>query len=531
MGDKHGVPLYKTRWKGYRPDDDTWEPSENVASTGHIDRFERQQRQRTLRRGTAGVAVIEYEDGEREMVDMQMEKFRGYRPDSSDDQRDDDSVSGDEDVNDFNLLGKSEWIEILWQHTNMYFPCKIIYWTPIRSTKSSKKSIGKSSSKTKVLGESEELFLPSRTRDTKQTSKKAKQNDDVVDTSKSRKKSTGNSSSKADVLGELEESVVPSGRKDTKQTSKKAKRCDDVTNTTKSRKKSTGKSSSKTQVYRELEEPVEPSGPKDVKQSSKRTKRSADATDTTKSRKKSTTDSSSKTQVYEELEESVGPSGSKDTHLTSERIKRGDDATDTTKSHKKSTEKSSSKTKVLAELEESVVLSGSKNTKQLSKKAKRVDDIITDTGKRHAESSTTTISAKNTQPIPALAEPAQEPFLGNGSKAIESIHSMGLQEEDPHDLDESSIESDSSGLSYDVESHSDRPVEMIGQGVSLFDEPEDDFDSSDENEDDEEDGAHSDPSPGLHEAPKLSFEELWTLKLKRTQGLMDRGSNGSNSIY
>merc|ERR1712194_25664 len=482
MGDKHGVPLYKTRWKGYRPDDDTWEPSENVASTGHIDRFERQQRQRTLRKGTAGVAVIEYEDGEREMVDMQMEKFRGYRPDSSDDQRDDDSVSGDEDVNDFNLLGKSEWIEILWQHTNMYFPCKIIYWTPIRSTKSSKKSIGKSSSKTKVLGESEELFLPSRTRDTKQTSKKAKQNDDVVDTSKSRKKSTGNSSSKADVLGELEESVVPSGRKDTKQTSKKAKRCDDVTNTTKSRKKSTGKSSSKTQVY-------------------------------------------------EELEESVGPSGSKDTHLTSERIKRGDDATDTTKSHKKSTEKSSSKTKVLAELEESVVLSGSKNTKQLSKKAKRVDDIITDTGKRHAESSTTTISAKNTQPIPALAEPAQEPFLGNGSKAIESIHSMGLQEEDPHDLDESSIESDSSGLSYDVESHSDRPVEMIGQGVSLFDEPEDDFDSSDENEDDEEDGAHSDPYPGLHEAPKLSFEELWTLKLKRTQELMDRGSNGSNSIY
>lgn len=102
--DKHGVPLYKTRWKGYRPDDDTWEPSENVASTGHIDRFERQQRQRTLRKGTAGVAVIEYEDGEREMVDMQMEKFRGYRPDSSDDQRDDDSVSGDEDVNDFNLL-------------------------------------------------------------------------------------------------------------------------------------------------------------------------------------------------------------------------------------------------------------------------------------------------------------------------------------------------------------------------------------------------------------------------------------------
>ena len=34
--DKYGVPLYKTRWKAYSASDDTWEPTANVASTGHV---------------------------------------------------------------------------------------------------------------------------------------------------------------------------------------------------------------------------------------------------------------------------------------------------------------------------------------------------------------------------------------------------------------------------------------------------------------------------------------------------------------
>ena len=97
-----------------------------------MDRYERLQRQRTLKNGTPGVAVIEYEDGEREMVDMKIEKFRSYQDEVSDNERDDDTENGDEDVNNFNLLAVGEWVEILWPYTQLYFPCKIISWTPFR---------------------------------------------------------------------------------------------------------------------------------------------------------------------------------------------------------------------------------------------------------------------------------------------------------------------------------------------------------------------------------------------------------------
>ena len=78
----------------------------------HVDRYERLQCQQTLKAGTPGVALIEYEDGERELVDLKVEKFRGHRDDESDDERDDDTLDGDDDVNNFNLLVEGGWIEI-----------------------------------------------------------------------------------------------------------------------------------------------------------------------------------------------------------------------------------------------------------------------------------------------------------------------------------------------------------------------------------------------------------------------------------
>ena len=105
----------------------------------HVDRYERLQCQQTLKAGTPGVALIEYEDGERELVDLKVEKFRGHRDDESDDERDDDTVDGDDDVNNFNLVVEGEWIEILWPLAYMYFSCQIISYTPIKSKKKTKK--------------------------------------------------------------------------------------------------------------------------------------------------------------------------------------------------------------------------------------------------------------------------------------------------------------------------------------------------------------------------------------------------------
>jgi hypothetical protein len=60
--------------------------------------------------------------------------------DISDDERDDDSVTGDKDVNDFNLIHGGAMIELLWPHAQIFFSCKIISWTPIAEVNDSKKN-------------------------------------------------------------------------------------------------------------------------------------------------------------------------------------------------------------------------------------------------------------------------------------------------------------------------------------------------------------------------------------------------------
>jgi len=127
--------LYKTRWKGWSSADDTWEPKENVASTGHIDKYERNKLQNQLVVGSPGVAIIQYEDGEKEIVNMTNEIFRTHQINDDDDEEDAinktlELMEKEVVMRDYNLIGTGKWIDILWKHAKIYFLCKIITWTP-----------------------------------------------------------------------------------------------------------------------------------------------------------------------------------------------------------------------------------------------------------------------------------------------------------------------------------------------------------------------------------------------------------------
>ena len=128
-------PQYRTRWQGFSSAEDTWEPRSNIASTGHLDRYLRRENAKKLNRKTPGVCLIEYEDGEQEMVDLQKEKFRAHLPDVEDEDRDASTVNGDDDINDFAMIEEGNYIEIDWPHADIFFPCKILAWTPLPEIK------------------------------------------------------------------------------------------------------------------------------------------------------------------------------------------------------------------------------------------------------------------------------------------------------------------------------------------------------------------------------------------------------------
>ena len=112
----------------------------NTYHLQHVDRYLRLKRQKTLNTKTPGVAIIEYEDGETEMVNLQIETFRNYQ---EDDEGDSDNKNNNRQINNFDLIIKGEMIEILWPLADMYFPCKIISYTKLlnSSKKRSRKTV------------------------------------------------------------------------------------------------------------------------------------------------------------------------------------------------------------------------------------------------------------------------------------------------------------------------------------------------------------------------------------------------------
>ena len=131
---KTGITTYRTRWLNYTSHDDTWEPACNIASTGHVDRYIRSIQSKTLSQTMSHVALIEYDDGETELVHMSKEIFRPYNEDHDDDDmlyNEGGQIDDDNDNNDYGLLVVGSKIEILWKYAKMYFPCKILsYVTP-----------------------------------------------------------------------------------------------------------------------------------------------------------------------------------------------------------------------------------------------------------------------------------------------------------------------------------------------------------------------------------------------------------------
>ena len=71
-----------------------------------------------LTAGAPGVALIEYDDKSRELVDVNAETFRRVMSDDT-----------AEDVSNFELVRPGDRLEILWSVAGLFFPCSILSYT------------------------------------------------------------------------------------------------------------------------------------------------------------------------------------------------------------------------------------------------------------------------------------------------------------------------------------------------------------------------------------------------------------------
>jgi len=104
----------------------------------HVDRYLRLKRQKKLNTKTPGVAIIEYEDGETEMVNLHVETFRNYQEDDDEDDNDSDT-NNNRQINNFDLIIKDGMIELLWPLADIFFPCKVISYTKLKSSQGGSK--------------------------------------------------------------------------------------------------------------------------------------------------------------------------------------------------------------------------------------------------------------------------------------------------------------------------------------------------------------------------------------------------------
>ena len=91
----------------------------NIFATGIIDKYAWDQRNKDLREGMPGTAILEYSvpggAKERMLVDARQEIFRPY-----------ESAATDWELeSNYSLIKKGSMIDLYWQHAGYYHPCQV----------------------------------------------------------------------------------------------------------------------------------------------------------------------------------------------------------------------------------------------------------------------------------------------------------------------------------------------------------------------------------------------------------------------